>query len=147
MNIAMNIAQQDSSVSPLEVAAFIGIDRSDRRLDICLQTVGGKSVHGTIDSAPESVQAWIDEVRSRFNGMPVALCLEQPAAALLHQLMHHTFIQVYAINPVTLSRFREAFTPSRAKCDASDAAYLMELARDHRDKLTLWRQANAVACR
>ena len=44
-NIAMNIAQQDSSVSPLEVAAFIGLDRSDRRLDICLQSSGGKSVH------------------------------------------------------------------------------------------------------
>ena len=82
-------------------------------------------------------------MRSGFAGAPIALCLEQPAAALLYQLMRHTFIQVYAINPVTLSRYREAFTTSRAKCDAGDASYLMELARDHRDKLTLWRADDA----
>jgi len=129
--------------SALEPAAFIGIDRSDRSLDICLQEAGGKSTHGTIDSAPESVQEWIGVLRSRFQGAPVALCLEQPAAALLQQLMRHAFIQVYAINPVTLARYREAFTTSRAKCDAGDASYLMELARDHREKLTRWRSDDA----
>jgi len=132
-----------SQSTPSQAAAFIGLDRSDRTLDICLQTAEGGSTRCRIDSAPESVAAWIGEVRARFEGRPVALCLEQPAAALLSQLMRHTFISVYAINPVTLSRFREAFATSRAKCDASDAAYLMELARDHCDKLTLWRPNDA----
>lgn len=143
MPIQENIPQNALLEPAVKLAAFIGLDRSDRRLDICLQTTDGRSAHSTIDSSPESVQAWIGEVHARFAGAPVALCLEQPAAALLHQLMRHTFIHVYAINPVTLSRFREAFTTSRAKCDASDAAYLMELARDHREKLTLWRADDA----
>ncbi len=45
---------------------------------------------------------------------------------------------LYPANPKTLARFREAFTPSRAKDDPRDAEYLMELLIHHRDRLKAW---------
>jgi transposase len=45
---------------------------------------------------------------------------------------------LYPVNPKTLARFREAFTPSRAKDDPRDAAYLVELLIHHRDRLKAW---------
>jgi transposase len=51
---------------------------------------------------------------------------------------------LFPVNPLTLARYREAFTTSRAKDDAGDAAYLLELVRDHRDKLPAWRPDDAA---
>ena len=45
------------------------------------------------------------------------------------------FLVLFPINPLTLARYREAFTPSRAKDDPTDAELQLELLRTHRDKL------------
>jgi len=45
---------------------------------------------------------------------------------------------LYPVNPKTLARFREAFTPSRAKDDPRDAEYLVELLIHHRERLKAW---------
>ncbi|MGH9941124.1 MAG: IS110 family transposase [Pyrinomonadaceae bacterium] len=42
------------------------------------------------------------------------------------------------MNPRTLARFREAFSPSRHKDDPPDAAYLAELLLPHRERLRVW---------
>jgi transposase len=44
----------------------------------------------------------------------------------------------FRINPVTLTRYREAFTPSRAKDDPVDADLLCELVARHREQLKAW---------
>ncbi len=46
---------------------------------------------------------------------------------------------LFPIHPKTLSSYREAFSPSRAKDDPSDAAYQVELVLKHRDRLKPWR--------
>jgi transposase len=43
---------------------------------------------------------------------------------------------LFPINPLTLARYREAFTTSRAKDDPSDAQLELELLLKHRDKLS-----------
>jgi transposase len=45
---------------------------------------------------------------------------------------------LYPVNPKTLAKFREAFTPSRAKDDPKDAKYLVELLIHHRERLKAW---------
>src|SRR5262249_30434958 len=40
------------------------------------------------------------------------------------------------VNPLTVARYREAFTPSRAKDDPTDAELQVEILLKHRDKLT-----------
>jgi len=68
----------------------------------------------------------------------VAICVEQPAAGLIHALMGYDFVVLFPINPVTLARYREAFTPSRAKDDPTDADLLCELVAQHREQLKVW---------
>lgn len=121
-----------------EPAVVIGIDRSDSRLDICLQQSGQASEYLALDNTPEVLAQWLITLHQRFEGQCLALCFEQPAGALLHQLADCHFVHLYAINPLTLARYRQTFTTSRAKDDRRDARCLMELVRDHRDKLTPW---------
>jgi transposase len=42
---------------------------------------------------------------------------------------------LFPINPMMLARYRQAFTPSRAKDDPTDAEFQLELLLRHRDKL------------
>ena len=131
-------------VPPPVFAACIGLDRSDRTVDICLQVPGTAPQYAVLDNSPEKILPWLDTLRQSYEGQSLALCLEEPAGGLLHLLAGHDFLQIYAINPVTLSKYRDAFTISQAKNDASDAYFLMELARDHRQKLTLWKPDEVV---
>jgi transposase len=80
-------------------------------------------------------------MRERFahDGRKVLVCIEQSKGALIYQLMEHDFFVLYPINPSTLSSFREAFHPSGAKSDKSDAELLCELVRLHRDRLKPWK--------
>jgi transposase len=57
---------------------------------------------------------------------------------LIFALLKYDFLALYPINPSTLARFREAFSPSRAKDDPTDAEYAVELLIHHRDRLKLW---------
>ena len=69
-------------------AAFIGIDWSDQKHDYCLSAVGCEFPEpGQIDSRPEAIHAWVNQLRQRFSGEQVAICLEQSKGALIYQLM------------------------------------------------------------
>jgi transposase len=43
---------------------------------------------------------------------------------------------LFPVNPLTVAKYREAFTPSRAKDDPTDAELQVEILLKHRDKLT-----------
>lgn len=53
----------------------------------------------------------------------------------MHALQRHQFIVLFPVNPATLAKYREAFVPSRAKDDPTDAQIALELLLWHRDKL------------
>jgi transposase len=63
------------------------------------------------------------------------MCLELNKGPLVSALRKYDFLVLCPINPLTLARYREAFTPSRAKDDPTDAALQLELLLTHRDKL------------
>jgi hypothetical protein len=77
-------------------------------------------------------------VRARFQGQPVAVCLEQSRGPLIYALLKYDFLTLYPVNPRTLSKYREAFSPSRHKDDAPDAEFLAELLLQHRERLRPW---------
>jgi transposase len=125
-------------------AAFVGIDWADNHHDYCLfDPAAGERQHGRFDQTPEALGAWIQHVRERFGGQPVVVCLEQSRGPLIYALMEHAFFVLYPINPKTLAKYREAFTPSGAKDDPTDAALLCELVVQHRDRLTPWQADDA----
>jgi Transposase IS116/IS110/IS902 family/Transposase len=65
----------------------------------------------------------------------VAVCLERNQGPLVYALRQYAFLLLFPVNPVTLAKYREAFTPSHAKDDPTDAELQLELLRKPRDKL------------
>lgn len=122
----------------------IGLDRSDRKADLFLIDPRAGTRHAqTIATAPEALHDWLFQLRQEYPDARVAICLEQPAASLILFLETYEWITLYAINPVTLQKFREAFVTSRAKDDGKDARYLAELLLTHHDKFKAWQPDDA----
>lgn len=118
----------------------IGLDRADRKVDLhLLEVATGRHSQQQIKTTPEALQQWVLELRQRYPAARIGLCLEQPAPALLVFLETHAeFIEIYALNPITLKRFREAFKTSRANDDRTDAHYLAKLLASHHQELSRW---------
>jgi transposase len=127
-----------------QFAAFIAIDWSDAKHDICLLDAStSKKEHFILKHTPEELEAWATALRTRFAGQKIAVCLEQSRGPLIYALLKYDFLVLYPINPATLAKYRQAFSPSRAKDDPQDADYLLELLCHHRDRLKAWQPDNA----
>src|ERR671925_816008 len=118
-------------------AAFVGLDWADAQHDVCLQAAGtAQREFLSLDHSPEEINAWVQTLRTRFNGQPVAVCLELNKGPIVSALRNDDFLVLFPVNPLTVAKYREAFTPSRAKDDPTDAELQVELLLKHRDKLT-----------
>ncbi len=125
---------------PSNIAVYIGIDWSDRKHDFCLKVNDkDKTEKGIIQHNPEAIHAWVCSLEKRFPGKKIAIALEQFRGGLVFCLMKYESIILYPVNPETLSKYREAWYPSRAKSDPVDAMFLMELLVKHSDRLKVWK--------
>jgi transposase len=122
-----------------DYAALIGLDWGDQAHAIALQDQAlAATEKSTLPHSAESLQDWINALRTRFGGRPVAIALEAKHAPVVHALMQVEFITLYPVNPKTSACYRQAFSPSGAKDDLPDADLLLDLLRLHRDQLTPW---------
>ena len=121
-------------------SSVCGLDRrADQQHDYCLGVVDTQTVEtGGSDARPDGVAGFINPLRKRFQGQPLALCLEQSKGALIHQLMAVDFIDIYPINPQAFAHFRKAFAVSGAKDDSTDAQLMWDYLLNHRDRLRVW---------
>jgi len=125
-----------TNVTPQEFAAFIGLDWADAQHDVCLQVAGSDKREGkTLAHQPEVIEAWVTDLRQRFEGQPIAMALELNKGPIVEALRQYDGLVLFHINPLMLARYRQAFTPSRAKDDPTDAELQLELLLRHRDKL------------
>lgn len=128
-----------------QFAAFVGLDWEDQRHAVCLlPPAGGAPEHREVAQTPEGIAAWVTELRERFGGRPVAVCLEQSRGALVYALMQYDFLVLHPLNPKQLSDYRAAVYPSGAKSDPNDAELLARFLRDHADKLRAWRPDDPI---
>src|SRR5215468_4134220 len=119
-----------------EFAAFIGLDWADAKHDLCLQVAGSdKREFQVLAHRPEVIDAWATALLQRFQGQPIAIALELNKGPIVEALRKYDGIVLFHINPMLLAKYREAFTPSRAKDDPTDAELQLELLLTHRDKL------------
>lgn len=117
-------------------AAHIGIDWADHKHDICLQAANTDlQEFSVLEHRPDAIEAWALSLKQRFHNQPVAVCLELTKGPLVYALQKYDFLVLFPANPVTLAKYRQAFTPSNAKDDPSDARLLLELLLQHGDKL------------
>src|SRR5713101_8791874 len=122
--------------APGACAACVGSDWAEATHDGCLQAAGSATREGLpLEHTPEAIEAWVSTLRTRCNGQPIAVCLARTTGPLVSALRQYDFLTLFPINPLTLARSREAFTPSRATDDPTDAALQLELLLTHRDKL------------
>lgn len=125
--------------------ACVGMDWSDKKHDFCLQGAGSpQREFGVVAHRPEAIEQWASTLHQRFGG-PIAVCLEIAKGPLVHALQRYPFLVLFPVNPATLAKYRQAFVPSRAKDDPTDAEIALELLLRHRDKLhTLQPQSVAM---
>jgi len=115
--------------------ACVGIDWADKKHDFCLQAAGSdQRVFGTIDHSPESIMQWLCSLHERFGG-PIAICLELAKGPLVYVLQRYDFIVIFPVHPSTLAKYRDAFVPSHAKDDPTDAEMALDIMLRHPDKL------------
>lgn len=131
-----------AELSPL--AALIGIDWADATHDLSLQLGdGGPVERHRLPHSPAAIRTWMTALRARVPEGLIGVALETSRGPLVQALLDYDWVVLYPINPRSLARFRETFTPSGAKDDASDADLLLELVVKHRDRLRPWRAEDA----
>ena len=99
--------------------------------------------YSILEHKPEAIEDWANDLRVRFNGKPVAVCIESRKVPLIHALLKYDFLVLFPVNPQTLCRYRRALTPSRAKDDPSDARLLLDLVLRHPDQFKPWQPQSA----
>ena len=115
--------------------AFIGIDWGDKKHDFCLEVANSElREFGTMDHSPEEIAKWAYSLRDRLGG-PIAVCLELAHGPLVSALQQYEFLVLFSVHPTTVAKYREAFVPSGAKDDPTDAEIALDILLLHPDKL------------
>lgn len=125
-----------------DFAAFIGLDWGDQQHAVCL-TALGQHVNSTISQQAEDIEAWAADLRERFGGRPIAVCLEQSRGALVYTLLKYDFLVLFPINPKQLASFRDAFVPCGPKDDPTDAELLCVFLAQNHTRLRPWKPDDA----
>jgi len=121
-----------------DFAAFIGLDWGDQQHAVCL-AAGGQRIAANLVQQAEDIEAWAADLRTRFGGRPIAVCLEQSRGALLYALLKYEFLVLFPINPKQLASYRNAFVPCGPKDDPTDAELLCLFVEQHHARLRVWR--------
>ncbi|HEY6641051.1 IS110 family transposase [Povalibacter sp.] len=114
-----------------QYTAFVGLDWADSKHDVCLQGAG--SEQREFDQFPHQVdriEHWALSMQARFGGS-IAVALELSKGPIVSALQKYACFVLFPINPTTLAKYREAFKPSRAKDDPTDAELALDLLLHH----------------
>ncbi|MDH3769176.1 MAG: IS110 family transposase, partial [Gammaproteobacteria bacterium] len=117
-----------------QFSAVIGIDWSDKKHDICVQAVeSDERQFSQIPHKADKIDEWAQSMHQRHGGQ-MAVALELSKGPIVAALQKYNFFVIYPINPTTLARYRQAFNPSGAKDDPSDAELALDLLVHHPDR-------------
>lgn len=113
--------------------AFVGIDWADKKHDICIQSADNSDRQFiTIPHTVEDLNEWAISLYKQFKG-PIAIAIELQKGPIISVLQKYEFIVIFPIHPTTLAKYREAFNPSGAKDDPTDAEIALELMQRYPD--------------
>ena len=120
-----------------EYAVLVGLDWADQKHDLQWREADTGQVHTRVLPS-ERIHEWVGEMVAKYPGRQIAVCLEQSRGAVVYALMEYEAVDLYPVNPVTLADYRNAFRPSGAKDDPTDAGLLLELLQRHPEALKMW---------
>ena len=114
-----------------QFAAVIGIDWADKKHDVCVQAVDSdKRQFSQISHQVDKIDEWAQLMYRRHGGQ-MAVALELSKGPIVSALQKYDFFVLYPINPTTLAKYREAFNPSGAKDDPTDAELALDILVNH----------------
>ena len=114
-----------------QFTAIIGVDWADKKHDVCIQTKGSNDHHSyQISHKVDKIDEWAQSLYQRHGG-PIAVALELSKGPIVAALQKYDFFVIYPINPTTLAKYRQAFKPSGAKDDPTDAELALDLLSHH----------------
>ena len=90
-------------------AFFVGIDWANDKHDVSLVDANGRSSSCTIDHSTEAIDAFVSDLLSKANGLPIAIILEQSKGSLIHALVLRENVVLFPVNPKKFSSYRESF--------------------------------------
>ena len=123
-----------NTLNTTSFTAFIGIDWADAKHDICIQSADGdEREFDVIPHQVERIDEWAHAMRQRF-GSPIAVAVELSKGPIVYALQKHDCFVIFPVNPSTLAKYREAFQPSRAKDDPTDAELAVDLILRHHER-------------
>jgi transposase len=104
--------------------------------DICLRAAGSEALERhVLKHSPEAIDAWVRNLRERLGSDPIAIALELDKGPLVYALQKYDGFVLFPINPTMLAKYRQAFVPSGAKDDPTDAELALELLLRHPEAL------------
>jgi transposase len=114
--------------------AVIGIDWADKKHDVCVQALGSdKRQFSKIPHQVDKIDEWAQAMYVRHGGQ-MAVAVELAKGPIVSALQKYNFFVIYPINPTTLAKYRQAFNPSGAKDDPTDAELALDLLLKHPDR-------------
>jgi len=127
----------------------VGIDRADQKHDItqhCL--TDGRYQTFQIGADAVSVRAWLKELKELSGPQGRAVVgFEQSRGSLFEMLREQKdWLDLYPLNPLTPTRYRQTFYSSGAKDDPLDSQLIEELVCKHLNRLRLYQPPEPVLC-
>ncbi len=124
--------------------AYIGIDWASAKHDICLQVAGSdERSFERIKHTPEAIEEWALALHQSVGG-PIAVALELSEGPIVSALEKYDFLVLFPIDPKRLAKYRQAFVPSGAKDDPTDAEFAMDYLMRHPEKLKVLKHESAA---
>ncbi|MCP4431429.1 MAG: IS110 family transposase [Gammaproteobacteria bacterium] len=115
-------------------SVFVGIDWADSKHDVCICPRDSDiREFDVIRHRAEAIDTWVKDLHQRYGGR-IAIAVELSKGPIVSALQKYDFIDLFPINPSTLAKYREAFQPSKAKDDPTDAELAVDMLLRHPER-------------
>jgi transposase len=109
---------------------FVGIDLADRKHDVCILDSSGNILKEfVVPHSPEGVDQVLFEIRTFSTELHNVIISAETSKHLFIQYLGGVGYKVYSINPKSVDRARDRFSPAGSKDDTRDARVLADLIR------------------
>ena len=108
-------------------SVYVGIDWANSKHDVCIQQANSDAREfDVIQHRAEAIDTWVKDLHRRYGGN-IAVAVELSKGPIISALQKYDFVVIFPINPSTLAKYREAFQPSKAKDDPTDAELALDM--------------------
>ncbi len=112
-------------------SVYAGIDWANSKHDVCIQQANSDvREFDVIQHRAEAIDTWVKGLHRRYGG-DIAVAVELSKGPIISALQKYDFVVIFPINPSTLAKYREAFQPSKAKDDPTDAELALDMLLRH----------------